>query len=155
MNNQTTISSLDCKSAIEKNGFYSTKIVGTSMNPFILQKRDTVFIVKKKNRLKKYDVALFVSRDGANVLHRVVKVRENSYDIIGDNCLLIDYVAECDVIGVLDGYYKGEKYVKCSSFLFKLKSRLFCVLPVRLTYIFFNRIGRKIKRLFSKNKDKN
>ncbi len=144
----------NAKEILEKSGCYCTKIVGVSMNPFIWQSRDTVFIVKKTERLKKYDVALYISNKGDYVLHRVKKVRENSYDIVGDNNFVLDkFVPESSVIGVLEGYYKRDKYIKCSSRLYKFKSRIYCFLPIKAVFVFFNRVGRKLNRIFSK-KDK-
>ena len=141
----------NAKEILEKNGCYCTKVVGISMNPFIWQSRDTVFIVKKTARLKKYDVAFFISHNGDCVLHRVKKVRKNSYDIIGDNNFYMDkFVPEGNVIGVLEGYYKRDKYIKCSSRLYKFKTRLYCFFPIKAVFIFFNRVGRKLNKMFSK-----
>ncbi len=141
----------NAKEILDKSGCYCTKIVGFSMNPFIWQSRDTVFIVKKTERLKKYDVALYISYKGDYVLHRVKKVRENSYDIVGDNNVKVDkFVPENNVIGVLEGYYKRDKYIKCSSRLFKFKSRIYCFFPIKVVFVFFNKLCRKLNRTFSK-----
>ncbi len=141
----------NAKEVLDKSGCYCTRIVGYSMNPFIWQSRDTVFIVKKTERLKKYDVALFISYKGDYVLHRVKKVRKKSYDIVGDNNVFADkFVPERNVIGVLEGYYKRDKYIKCSSRLYKFKSRIYCFFPIKIVFVFFNRLCRKINSFFSK-----
>ncbi len=135
---------------IEKTGCVCTQTVGVSMNPFIVMGRDTVFIVKNKSRLKKFDVAFFKRPDGTYVLHRVMKVFDDGYKITGDNAYVGEKVFEWQIIGVMEGYYKKKRYVDCSAFSYRFKTRLWCFPPVRFVGVTILRIIRKIKNLFKK-----
>ena len=98
------------------NGFIVAEFRGTSMNPMLVEGRDKVFIKKVDIPLKKGDIALYKRPDGSYILHRVYKVYPSTYAMLGDNHFAIEYgVPHTAVLGVMDGYYKGEKYVELIS----------------------------------------
>lgn len=59
-------------------------ISGSSMNPFLVHHRDTVYLSKVSRPLKKGDMILYRRGNGAYVLHRICAVREETYDLVGD-----------------------------------------------------------------------
>ena len=69
------------ENAIKENGFYLSTIVGDSMMPLLRNRRDTVKIIPVSGRLKKYDLPLYKRPDGKYVLHRIVKVKKDHYEI--------------------------------------------------------------------------
>ncbi len=102
----------DYISVLKANGLVAFRPHGISMWPFIKDGKNTVVVVKKTDRLKPFDVALYQLEDGSAVLHRVVKVLEDGYQIRGDSHFQSTFVKEPDVLGVLDGFYKGKRFVK-------------------------------------------
>ena len=131
----------DLQTSLLTDGFVYTQIKGTSMNPMLYENRDKVLIKKVDKRLKKGDVALY-KRGETYILHRVMRVYENSYTFCGDNQIFFEYgVKDEDVLGVLTAYYKGNKFIELDkSFKYKL-------------YLFFyakNTFTRKIRALFKK-----
>lgn len=75
---------------------------GASMLPLIVQGRDSVYIKKPEGRLKKYDIAFFKRRTGEFILHRVVKVKKDSYTMCGDHQYVFeDGIHDSDIIGVV------------------------------------------------------
>ena len=68
---------------IEAEGRYVSTSVGFSMKPMLRSRRDTVVIVPKTGRLKKYDVPLYAVGEKL-ILHRVVRVLPDGYNIRGD-----------------------------------------------------------------------
>lgn len=99
---------------------------GSSMRPLIRQKRDVIVIEKKNGRLKKYDVAFFKRESGAYVLHRVMKVYENDYMIVGDNCTEKERVKEEQVLGVMTELRRGEKIITPENKKYKAYITLWC-----------------------------
>ena len=86
--------------------------VGVSMMPLIRQGKDTVLISKITQPLKKYDVVLFVRPDGKHVLHRIIKVKKNGYNICGDNQVIVEKNVPLDwIIGVMEGFYRDEDFI--------------------------------------------
>jgi hypothetical protein len=82
------------------------------MEPLIHNQKDTVIIVKPKERLKKYDVPVYVLPSGKYVMHRVIEVYDDHYLIVGDNLLTRENVTDDMIIGKLVGFYKnGKNYI--------------------------------------------
>ena len=87
---------------LAKTGKLVYTTVGVSMRPLIKQDRDISIIEKPKGRLKKFDVALYKRPNGQYVLHRVVKVLDDGYVILGDNCATKEYnIKDSQILGVL------------------------------------------------------
>ena len=75
---------------------------GGSMLPLILQGRDSVYMKKPEGRLKKYDIAFYKRDNGKFVLHRVVKVKKDSYLFCGDNQWDVEKgIKDRNIIGVV------------------------------------------------------
>lgn len=130
--------------------------VGVSMRPLIKQGRDVMVIEKPQGRLKRYDGVLFIRRDGAYVMHRVLKVRENDYVICGDNCIRKEYgITDDDVIGVLSAVIRNGREIKATDLSYRIYVHLWCDLfYLRIAVLWMLRAGRRvlrpIKRLFTK-----
>ena len=141
--------SLSIKEIIDKYGTYTGLTMGTSMRPLLHQQKDNIIVVKPKVRLKKYDVALYVTDYGKYIMHRVVEVHPDHYIITGDNLLAKEYVTDDMICGKLAGFYKnGKKYVDCENGkLYKIYSRVWVALkPLRPISIFAQRGFSFIKR---------
>ena len=59
-------------------------ISGNSMTPFLLHGRDTVYLSKPDKPMKRGDMVLYQRINGAYVLHRILKVHNDSYTMVGD-----------------------------------------------------------------------
>lgn len=119
---------------LKKEQVFCSTTVGISMFPMLRNRRDTIIISKCSGRLKKYDVPLY-KRGEEYILHRIVEVRPNDYVIIGDNCIQKEYVTNEQIIGVLIGFYRGEKRVDMSGWKYRTYVRVWCVLyPMRCWY---------------------
>lgn len=148
--------SLELKTAVETLGFATAKTQGISMLPFIVQGRDKVFIEKRNKRLKKHDIGVFVRSDGKFLMHRVKRVLESSYDFLGDNNFKKEKnISDELVIGVVNGYYKGEKFVDCNSFSYQFWSRIYCFPPIRICGVIVIRLTLKVRNFFKKMFKKN
>ncbi|MBQ7202382.1 MAG: S24/S26 family peptidase [Eubacterium sp.] len=130
------------KEIIDKYGKYTGLTSGTSMLPLLHQGKDTIIVVKNEDRLKKYDVALYVTSYGKYIMHRVIEVHDDHYIIVGDNLLKKEYVTDDMICGKLVGFYKnGKHYVDCeNSKGYKLYSRVWVALrPFRPLVIYTRR----------------
>ena len=127
---------------------------GTSMLPMLKERRDTIVVQPKTQRLKALDVALY--RVGEKyILHRVIKVLQDGYLIRGDNCYFNEYVKEDAVIGVLTEFYCGEecisvtddKYLKYAKKRVKsYRIRRFFYFATKFPRRAFSWIKRKLKK---------
>lgn len=119
---------------LEQKGWLVYKTKGVSMLPMLHENQDLVVIRTPERRLKKYDVALY-KRGESYVLHRVIDVRKDGYDIRGDNTYFIEKVPEDAVIGVLVSFIrKGKKY-EVTDLSYWLYARIWSlVYPLRVFY---------------------
>lgn len=59
-------------------------ISGNSMSPFVIHGRDTVYLSRITRPLKAGDAVLYRRDSGSYVLHRICRVRGESFTMIGD-----------------------------------------------------------------------
>jgi hypothetical protein len=107
---------------------------GCSMMPLLRQDRDLVIVRKKgEERLRRFDVALYMSEPGHYILHRVIKVNEKDYVIRGDNNFFKEYgITDDDITGVLIGYVRKGKQHSVNEFHYKLYARVWnFIYPLR------------------------
>lgn len=143
------------KTEIEKNGVIAFVPGGNSMWPTLKNRGQSVIVGKKKGRLKVYDVAFYVRSNGAFVLHRVMEVKENGYVMLGDSQYNLEDVLEEQVFGVLEGFYRGKKYVTVDDKRYQRQVKRWFkhkfIRKVRLKLFYKgNSVKARLKRLFSR-----
>lgn len=108
-------------------GYLIIAPIGTSMLPLIRPNRDVTVLKKKTLPPKKYDVVLYKRNSGSYILHRILKITPDGYIICGDNQFIKEYgVKEEQILGIMDGFYRDNKYIDTSSFLYQLYVYLWC-----------------------------
>ena len=119
---------------LERHGKILRTNVGVSMLPLLREGRDVMIIERPNGRLKKYDVPLY-RRGDDYVLHRIIKVKPDGYDIIG---IIRD----------------GKEY-SLDSFTYKLYYHLWCdflyirILLLKIKFLCKGAL-RRIRRLLSR-----
>ncbi len=150
-----TEGNLKIEDVLEKDGIFISTTVGISMYPLLKNRRDNVVLEKPKGRLKKYDVPLY-KRDGKYILHRIIKVEENSYVTCGDNCKEKELgILDKDIIAVATGFYRKNKFVSVQNPVYKAYSVIWvAIYPLRMLWKkirpLLGKIKRKIKRILMK-----
>ena len=92
-------------------------ISGSSMTPFLVHGRDTVFLSKPDRPLKKGDMVLYQRDNGSYVLHRVYKTCANSYIMVGDAQTELEYGIKKDQIrAVVSAVRRKGKMLKKGNF---------------------------------------
>lgn len=140
----------DIEDVIAKDGFYVTHPKGTSMLPLIYQGHDTAIIIPKGKRLEKYDVALYRRKSGEYVLHRVVKVKKDSYVMCGDNQHVYEHgVTDDMVIGIMTELFHDGESVDIQSKKYKKYAKR------RVASIPYRRLKAETVKKLLKLRDKN
>ncbi len=124
-------------------------VTGNSMLPLLRNGIDSVLLTKSIS-LKKYDVVLYVRKNGDVILHRIVSCKSDGFMILGDNQSQVDGpIAASQIIATMVGFYRNETYYSVQKWWYKLYSRLWTLAgPFRRFLLPFTRkIGRIIKRL--------
>lgn len=139
------------ESILATDGIYVSSTRGISMLPMIKTGRDVVVVAPKKERLKRFDVALY-RRGEAYVLHRVIEVLDDCYLIRGDNTYVDEFVPEKDVIGVMTEYYRGRKNILATDeeYLKYVEKRVKSYPQRKKRHDFKTKIKSRIKKLLGR-----
>ena len=121
-------------------------VTGNSMRPMLTHLKSTVTLTKcNPLTLKKGDIPLYRRDNGQYVLHRIIKVHDDTYDIIGDHQSEIEYgVPKASVLCVVKNFTRKGKTYDCNNWRYKAYAFLW-----RLS-VPFRRLMIKTKRLFFK-----
>ena len=108
-------------------------ISGGSMNPFLVHHRDTVYLSKIDRTLKKGDMILYRRSSGAYVLHRIHRVREDSFDLVGDAQTQIEPgIRREQVLALVTAVRRKGKLLKGGSFWWEFFEKIWIrLVPVR------------------------
>lgn len=113
---------------IKENGDFIAIPVGTSMYPMLRNRRDSVYLVRYDGQgLKKYDLPVYKRIDGTQVLHRCMGKDEYGYIMCGDNQWVLEHgITESQIIAVVKGFYRDEKYIPNENLLYRIYYHLWC-----------------------------
>lgn len=112
-------------------------VTGNSMKPLLKDRVSSVRLGKPDN-LKKGDVVLFLRNDGHCVLHRIISIHDELYDIVGDNQIVPDRnIPKEKIIAKVCEYSRNGKAWKERDGLYRM------ALPLIKTA---RRYGKGIKR---------
>ena len=108
-------------------------ISGSSMTPFLVHSRDTVYLSKVTRPLKKGDMILYRRDNGAYILHRIYRVTPDGYWLVGDAQILIEKGVRPDqVLALVTAVRRREKLLQPGSFWWDFFEKVWVrVIPLR------------------------
>ncbi|MBQ8830099.1 MAG: S24/S26 family peptidase [Oscillospiraceae bacterium] len=121
-------------------------ISGSSMSPFLVHGRDTVYLSKIRSTVKRGNMIFYRRDNGKVILHRVIKVKENGCDMVGDAQTVIEpNVSYDNMIAVVTAVTRKGKLLKRSSicwlFFEKLWIRMIKLRPF-IVKVYTKLVGR-------------
>ncbi len=132
---------------IEENAVLPFYVSGSSMNPFLISRRDIVYLKKTQpNELKKGRILLFRRKDGSLVLHRIRIVSENStFEMLGDAQSQSEKIDKEQIIAIVSEIErKGKRRSTDSAYWKSIDAIWRALIPFRP---FIMRIWFKIRRI--------
>jgi len=118
------------ESALDAGLSYTFSPAGDSMRPMLYRNGCTVTLKKPSGALKKNDVALYYSKDGHLVLHRVAKVTPSGYVMLGDSTTTLEEgIEDSQIIGVVTAFTRGKKVCSVDAFTYKLYCHVWSTFP--------------------------
>ena len=138
---------------LRENGVYASVTKGISMRPLFKTNRDMVILKKPDGELRKYDVALYKTRAGKYILHRVIKVLPDKYIIRGDNTYTLEYVEKDRILAVLTEFNRKGKKGTVNDLSYRIYSRVWhFIYPLRFVYIKLRVLAGRVYRSIFKKK---
>ena len=137
--------------AVKKGGSMPLIVTGDSMNPFMKDGRDTVWLEAcKTSDYKRGKILLFRREDGKVVLHRVKKVLPGDILVMnGDAQYWCEEIKKEQVLAVVTFIERDGKKTSCNSLTYKIKIELWQIFkPVSLLIY---RVKQKNKKNFGKS----
>ena len=95
-------------------------VSGCSMAPFLAHGRDTVYLSKITEPVKRGDIVLYRRKSGDLVLHRVCRVNQDGFNMVGDAQEIIETGIEPEqLLAVTTAVRRKGKLLTPSSCLWK------------------------------------
>ncbi|MBQ7038624.1 MAG: S24/S26 family peptidase [Clostridia bacterium] len=127
-------------------------VTGNSMKPLFSHKRDSVVLSAcDPYSLKRGDVPLYRRDDGQYVLHRIVRVEEDTYTLTGDAQWELEIgLPKKNVLAVMTGFIRKGKAVNCQNFSYRVYVAVWmCLRPLRPMMV---RVRRKLRSILKNKK---
>ncbi len=119
-------------------------VTGASMYPMLHDRADSV-VLARADKVKKWDLPLYKRDDGQYVLHRIMRVKNDCYDMCGDNqCVLEKGIRREQIVAVAVEFYRNGKCISCDNLLYRFLAAVWAIMrpirpPVLRTYVFLRR----------------
>lgn len=128
----------------------SLPVLGSSMSPFLVHGRDTVWLTAPGKPLKAGDIVLYRRSNGQYILHRIYKAHDGTYTLIGDaHTVLESGIREDQIFGIVVYARRKGKIQKpgtfCWFFFERIWIRMIPMRPLLLRiYTWTSRIFRRL-----------
>lgn len=97
--------------------FVPLVITGNSMAPFLAHGRDTVYLSRVTQPLKRGDMILYRRSSGIYVLHRIYRERNGCYDLVGDGQIGLEPgIRREQVLAIVKAVRRKGKLLRKGSF---------------------------------------
>ena len=108
-------------------------ISGSSMTPFLVHGRDTVYLSKTAAPLKRGDMILYRRDSGDYILHRIFRAEGDTYTLVGDAQTLLEPGIRSDqVLAVVTAVRRKGKLLKQGSFWWNFYGKVWIrMVPLR------------------------
>lgn len=129
-------------------------IVGTSMEPFLKDKRDEIFFQKPNRELILGDMVFYQRLDGQYVMHRICQKSKNGYFMAGDHQTILEGpIQEQQIFALITEAKRKGKLITEKHFIWKYYALVWRHLfPVRGVFFKSGSALGKIKRMLTEQR---
>lgn len=133
----------------------SLLVSGSSMSPFLAHQRDYIYFKKPDRELRKGDMVFYQRRTGQYVMHRIWKVKNDKYYMVGDAQQEIEGPLEREqIFAVITKVQRKGKWIEPGNFWWEFFEKVWInIVPVRRVLVKMYGVVYKLKS-WIKNKGK-
>ena len=139
---------------IEAGGEFELAVTGISMQPFLIDRRDRVYLAEcDTSTVRRGDILFYTRSDGSPILHRVYEVgTDGTFTMIGDNQWWLETgVPKGCVIAKVTRCVRNGKKIVCGKSLWDRLMRFWLLrMKAPKLFAFGARTVHYIKRIFVK-----
>lgn len=124
-------------------------ISGSSMTPFLVHGRDTVYLSGIDRPLKRGDIVLYRRKSGAYVLHRIYSIEGDTFSMVGDAQTVIERgILKEQIFAVVHSARRKGKYQETGCFWWDFFEKIWIrMVPVRPGVMYaYSLLSRLIRR---------
>lgn len=119
-------------------------VAGSSMSPFLVHQRDSIYFKKPDRELRRGDMVFYERKNGQFVMHRIRKVKREGYYIIGDAQRETEGpILREQIFAVITKVKRKGKELGAGDFWWEFFEHIWIIVPIR-------GILSRIYRLFNK-----
>ena len=121
------------KDLVEEGHQVSLLISGSSMAPFLIHRRDTVYFKKPDRALKEGDIVFYRRANGRYVMHRIRWIRQDGYYMIGDGQTQTEGPLKREqIFGLITAVKRKDKLIRPGDFWWEFFARVWLrIIPLR------------------------
>ena len=118
---------------VEEGHEVSMLISGSSMSPFLIHQRDTIYFKQPDRLLRKGDMVFFQRQSGQYVMHRIYKVKKDGYYLIGDGQTIIEGpIQRNQIFALVTKVQRKGKWLKPGNFWWEFFAHIWInAIPMR------------------------
>lgn len=126
----------------------SMLVAGSSMNPFLIHYRDTIFFKKPDRALRRGDMVFYQRDSGQYVMHRILRVKKDGLYIVGDAQTEIEGPVRPDqVFAIITRVKRKGKMIGPGDFWWRFfEGPWLCIVPLRRIIMRLYALGQKIAK---------
>ena len=111
---------------LQELGYAVVPVRGTSMWPLLKEGKTRVQVeVKEGKQVRKGDIVLYRRKDGTLVLHRIIKVEEDTFLVCGDHqWKQMEQVQEEQILAVAQGFFRNGHYIDEKTWWYRLYKKI-------------------------------
>ncbi|MGN0264559.1 MAG: S24/S26 family peptidase [Oliverpabstia sp.] len=134
---------------LQELGYAVVPVRGTSMWPLLKEGKTRVQVEAKEGKqVRKGDIVLYRRKDGTLVLHRIIKVEEDTFLVCGDHqWKQMEQVQENQILAVGQGFFQNGHYIDDNTWWYRIYKKFWNGnLTVRRCCLAFLRLSGLEKR---------
>ena len=118
---------------VEEGHEVSMLVSGSSMSPFLIHLRDTIYFKQPDRPLRAGDIVFYQRDSGQYVMHRILRVRGDVYDIVGDAQVLVERGVRRDqIFAIITRVKRKGKFIAPGDFWWTFFARVWTkLIPLR------------------------
>ena len=108
-------------------------ISGSSMSPFLIHHRDTIYFQKPHRELKAGDMVFYRRVNGKYVMHRILKIRPEGFYMIGDGQTEVEGPLQREqIFGLVTAVKRKGRLIRPGDFWWEFFARVWLrIIPLR------------------------